>query len=507
MVFSSITFLFLFLPVVLAVVHAIELPGRLGVRPRLFRQLANLFLLACSLLFYAWGEHLLIWVMLVTASIDYVCGMAIAGGFRPGPLEPLPVGGPRTGLQWAAVWFSVGSNLALLGLFKYFGFGLENYNRLLGAVGCESLQWHTTLHLALPLGISFYTFQSMSYTIDVYRGHVRATRNPIDFACYVTLFPQLVAGPIVRYADVARELVERTVTAANFASGATRFVLGLGKKVLIANTVAVTADRIFNLPAGELHFKEAWLGVIAYTLQIYFDFSGYSDMAIGMGRMLGFHFPENFRHPYAARSIQDFWRRWHISLSTWFRDYLYIPLGGSHGSPAQTYRNLLLVFLLCGLWHGAGWTFVAWGLWHGLFLVVERLGLERQLERRGRVIGHGYTLLVVMLGWVLFRAENLAQAGSFFRAMFAVGTTLGHTSPLLGNDAKLALVLGLVLATPLAGRLADAWRARGTGRWPRGTAAELAFQLVRTAGVSAVFVLAAMWLASGTYNPFIYFRF
>jgi alginate O-acetyltransferase complex protein AlgI len=503
MVFSSITFLFLFLPLVLAVVHAIELPGRLGICPRLCRQLANLFLLLSSLLFYAWGETVLIWVMLLTASIDYGCGMAIAGGFRPGPIEPLCVGGSRTALQKAAVWASVVSNLALLGFFKYFGFGLENYNRLVAAAGLDALQWHTTLKIALPLGISFYTFQSMSYTIDVYRGHVRATRNPIDFVCYVTLFPQLVAGPIVRYVDVARELVERAVTAADFARGVTRFTLGLGKKVLIANTVASLADRIFSLPADQLHFKEAWLGVIAYTLQIYFDFSGYSDMAIGMGRMLGFHFPENFCHPYAARSIQDFWRRWHISLSTWFRDYLYIPLGGSRGTPAQTYRNLLLVFLLCGLWHGAGWTFIAWGLWHGMFLVLERLGLGRQLERRWGVVGHAYALVVVMFGWVLFRAENLAQAGTFFRAMCGFGTTLGHTSGLLTNDTKLALVLGLVLAMPLAA----AWQRLAGQRTLQGPALELALQVVRTVGTSAVFILAAMWLASGTYNPFIYFRF
>lgn len=507
MVFSSVTFLFVFLPLVLVLVHAIELPGRLGLWPRLFRVLANLFLLCASLLFYFWGESLLIWVMLVSVGINYGCGLVIAGAGGRGPVQSLPVGGPRTRLQTATLWIAVLANLGLLGVFKYFGFGLENYNRLMAAVGFDSLQWHSTLSLALPLGISFYTFQALSYTIDVYRGHVPATRNPIDFACYVTLFPQLVAGPIVRYADVAGELVSRAVTLADFAGGATRFTLGLGKKVLLANTLASTADRVFALPAEPLPFNLAWLGVIAYTLQIYFDFSGYSDMAIGMGRMLGFHFPENFRHPYAARSVQDFWHRWHISLSTWLRDYLYIPLGGSRGSGLRTYLNLWIVFLLCGLWHGAGWTFVAWGLYHGLFLVLERGGLARWLERLGAPLSHAYTLLVVMFGWVLFRADSLAQAGVFARAMLQVGGAWGHTSPVLNNDGKLALLLGAVLATPLAARLAERWQAWSTQPSPSGWPGELAFQTLRTAGTTALFALAAMWLAAGTYNPFIYFRF
>jgi alginate O-acetyltransferase complex protein AlgI len=507
MVFSSITFLFLFLPLTLALVHAIELPGRLGVWPRLFRQLANLFLLGASLLFYFWGESLLIWALLLTVGINYVCALVISGVGRRGTRPPLEVGGPRTRGQTAALWLAVLSSLALLGFFKYFGFGLANYNRLVAAVGLDALQWHTALSVALPLGISFYTFQALSYTIDVYRGHVQATRNPIDFACYVTLFPQLVAGPIVRYADVARELVSRAATAAEFASGTTRFTLGLGKKVLLANTLASTADRIFALPAEQLSCNLAWLGVIAYTLQIYYDFSGYSDMAIGMGRMLGFRFPENFRLPYAARSIQDFWRRWHISLSTWLRDYLYIPLGGSRGSTLRTYVNLWLVFLLCGLWHGAGWTFVAWGLYHGLFLVLERRGLARWLERLGAPFGHAYTLLVVMCGWVLFRSDSIPQAGAFLRAMFDLGGAWGHTSPVLDNDGKLALVLGAVLASPLVGWLGERWRAFIQERSPSGWAGELAFQTLRTAGTTALLALAAMWLAAGTYNPFIYFRF
>ena len=334
MVFSSVTFLFLFLPLVLLFYHAIELPSRLGYCPRLCRQLSNLLLLLASVLFYFWGENFRIGIMLLTAGTDYTCGLIMAGGLLGGEVRQLAVGGPRSRLQKTALAASIIANLSLLGFFKYFGFGVASYNRLLGLAGLDALQWHNTLKIALPLGISFYTFQSMSYTIDVYRGHARATRNLFNFACFVTLFPQLVAGPIVRYVTVSRELASRAVTSSDFARGATRFVIGLGKKVLIANVVAAAVDQIFALPAAQLGFETAWLGIIGYTLQIYFDFSGYSDMAIGMAQMFGFHLLENFNYPYTARSVQDFWRRWHISLSTWFRDYLYIPLGGSRGAAA-----------------------------------------------------------------------------------------------------------------------------------------------------------------------------
>ena len=274
------------------------------------------------------------------------------------------------------------TNLAFLATFKYLGFAAESYNQLITALGLRYLAPQAWLEITLPLGISFYTFQSMSYTIDVYLGHVRATRRFIDFGCFVTLFPQLVAGPIVRFRSIASQLRERQTTLEDFSQGLRRFVIGLAKKVLIANIVAIPADAIFD--GREPSFGTAWLGIICYTLQIYFDFSGYSDMAIGLGMMLGFRFPENFDYPYIARSIQGFWRRWHISLSTWFRDYLYIPLGGNRRGRATTYRNLILVFALCGLWHGAAWNFLVWGLFHGFFLIMERMVPFRSFLRRAR---------------------------------------------------------------------------------------------------------------------------
>ncbi|HSR88566.1 MAG TPA: MBOAT family O-acyltransferase, partial [Pontiella sp.] len=313
MVFSSIFFLFFFLPVVLLIYHLLFLPVSLKHRKAaVWRHMANLFLLFASLLFYFWGEQWLTWIVIASTLIDYTCGLLISGAFHKGRIEMLEEDAPRTPVQKAGLILSLCSNMAFLAFFKYFNFGIDTYNALMP----DALQATDVMKITLPLGISFYTFQSMSYTIDVYRGHVKATRNMIDFASFVTLFPQLVAGPIVRYRDIAEQLVHRTMTSALFASGVNRFIIGLGKKVLIANTVARSADMIFELPAEQLTTPLAWVAVVCYTLQIYYDFSGYSDMAIGLGRMLGFEFLENFNYPYIARSIQDFWRRWHISLST-----------------------------------------------------------------------------------------------------------------------------------------------------------------------------------------------
>ncbi len=284
-------------------------------------------------------------------------------------------------------------------------------------------------------------------------------------------------------------------------------MIGLGKKVLIANVVATAVDQVFALPAAQLGFETAWLGIIGYTLQIYFDFSGYSDMAIGMAQMFGFHLLENFNYPYTARSVQDFWRRWHISLSTWFRDYLYIPLGGSRGSPRRTFLNLVAVFFLCGLWHGAGWTFVLWGLYHGLFLAAERTPVGAWLARLPAAAQRLYTLLVVMCGWVLFRAANMAQASAFFSAMFGLKAAWGHAARYLPNDVRLAMLCGIVLATPLAAQAALRFRELAGRRLLGVVPAELLFHAARTAGMTAIFLLSAMWLAAGTYNPFIYFRF
>jgi alginate O-acetyltransferase complex protein AlgI len=349
----------------------------------------------------------------------------------------------------------------------------------------------------------------MSYTIDVYRGYVKATRNLVDYACYVLMFPQLVAGPIVRYAVVARQLVERRMTVAVFASGVARFVTGLAKKVLVANTVSVFADRMFALPVNEVHFSMAWLGMIAYAIQIYFDFSGYSDMAIGLGRMVGFELPMNFDYPYTAVSVREFWRRWHISLSTWFQDYLYIPLGGNRKSAPRTYANLVTVFFLCGLWHGAKWTFVAWGLYHGVFLVLERYGLESRIRQFG-AFRHLYTLLVVMGGWVLFRSDTFAQAIGVLRAMAGL-TPGGSDYPIqwwMTPDLLLALAAGLIFSTPVVPALHRRLEfiVENSPEFHRKIYVAVFSGSCVAAAAAAMFLCAAA-LGSGTHNPFIYFRF
>ncbi|HNN90960.1 MAG TPA: MBOAT family O-acyltransferase [Pseudomonadota bacterium] len=521
MVFSSVTFLFLFLPIVLGLYHLLLLPWTLGSRRRIWLRLANTFLMAVSLLFYAWGEKQLVFLFIGTTFLDFMAALLICGGLWQRNIEQLKPQAPRTRFQRGVLIASILANLSILLYFKYFNFFVESYNEVAGGLGLAKLSWASLHKVALPLGISFFTFHSMSYVIDVYRGHVRATRNFIDYACYVLMFPQLVAGPIVRFSYVANSLVERVVTARYFASGVMTFSLGLAKKVLIANNVALAADRIFALRPEQLSPSLAWLGAIAYTLQIYFDFSGYSDMAIGLGRMLGFELPQNFNFPYIARSVREFWRRWHISLSTWFQDYLYIPLGGSRASSLRTYFNLVLVFFLCGLWHGASWTFVVWGLYHGGFLVLERqASFARLLHRLGR-LSHVYTMLVAICGWVLFRAESFGQAVAFFRAMSGRGGA-DPTYPLrwfLTNDVALALLFGAVLAAPIRQAVSDAldgWlkKARaavspvGVGPTPLAVAVlEPSLVLVRAACVLALLLACSMSLATGTYNPFIYFRF
>jgi alginate O-acetyltransferase complex protein AlgI len=509
MVFSSVTFLFLFLPIVLACYCLAYLPVWFGSGKRVWWHLCNLYLLAVSLVFYFWGEKFLIWVFVATVLIDFVCALLISGAYRRGPYTRLQPKGVRTRFQKTVLIVSICSNMALLGYFKYFNFGVETYNSVVTAAGFTGSAWTDAPKVLLPLGISFFVFHSMSYTIDVYRGFVTATRNVVDYACYVLMFPQLVAGPIVRYSAVARQLVERRLTAPVFASGVARFVAGLAKKVLIANTVSVVADRIFALRSGQVSFSIAWLGVMAYSVQIYFDFSGYSDMAIGLGRMLGFELPINFNYPYFASSIREFWRRWHISLSTWFQDYLYIPLGGSrHGQPS-TYVNLVTVFFLCGLWHGAKWTFVAWGLYHGVFLVLERFGLGAAIGRI-RPLNHLYALLVVMGGWVLFRASTFSQALEFWRALAGL-TSVSATYPIgwfAGLDFITAVGAGIVLSAPVvpaALRRLEQFVADA----PEGRRAfyRTAFSTARVTAACAAMVACAVFLASGTHNPFIYFRF
>ena len=482
MLFTSPVFLFLFLPAVLVVYFLLARAWR------------NAFLLVASLFFYAWGEGGFVLVMLASVALNYLFGRAIESA------------GSRRGVV-AAV--AVAVNLALLGSFKYANFLVDNLDAILRALGGPSLRL-AAVHL--PIGISFFTFHALSYLIDVKRGRVRALRNAIDFGLYIALFPQLIAGPIVRYHQIAGQIATRTIGRAGFAPGVRRFVFGLGKKMLIANTLALPADAIFGIPPRTLTGSLAWFGVLLYTLQIYCDFSAYSDMAIGLAKMLGFDFPENVAHPYVSRSITEFWRRWHISLSTWFRDYLYIPLGGNRRGTARTYLNLLTVFFLCGLWHGASWTFVVWGLFHGTFLVIERAGLGARLDRAPRTIGHLYAMLVVGVGWVLFRAPTLSHGLGFVRAMagFSPGSAPEYGPALyVGTDVALAVAAGILVSTPFVSHLSRFWKRRTSSASTAGRAFALdtAAALAEVTVLVAVSVASAVTIAAGTYNPFIYFRF
>jgi alginate O-acetyltransferase complex protein AlgI len=479
--FTSPTFLFLFLPVTLAAYFA---------APKILR---NLILLAASLLFYADGERAYALVMVFSIVFNYAMGLAIDAA------QPLRA---RRALLVAAVIV----NLTLLATFKYATFIVRNVDALLAFARLPPIP-QPRVHL--PIGISFFTFHALSYVTDVYRREVRAMRRFDSFALYVTLFPQLIAGPIIRYKIIAAQLSRRDVTLASFAIGVRRFVVGLGKKLIIGDTVAYTADQIFNhAHTALLTPGVAWLGVACYTLQIYFDFSGYSDMAVGMGRMFGFVFPENFAYPYVAGSITEFWRRWHMTLSGWFRDYLYVPLGGNRRRPLRVYLNLLAVFFLCGLWHGATWSFVVWGLLHGGFLIVERLGGGRLIAAAPRFVRHAYVMVVVMVGWVFFNCADLSQALAYLKVMFGLagGSGLEYNVPLYANPALVvALGMGVVGATPLVQRLArrcaDTLDTRGAP--PLET-------LGRGLGVAlhaALFLLCALMAAHGSYSPFIYYRF
>ena len=479
MVFSSPIFVFLFLPVVL---------GLYFVLPKAWR---NPLLLVASLVFYAWGESKFIAVLIFSILFNHFCGRIIHASGKT----------RRARLLLAA---AISANLALLATFKYGRFLITDVaNPVLTVVGLESIvPWSGHL----PIGISFFTFHALSYLIDIYRGSAQAQRSLGTTALYITLFPQLVAGPIVRYKDIAAQFVRRTVTLEDFTIGVKRFVIGLGKKMLIANSVAITADQIFSLPTGQQTTAAAWLGVVCYTLQIYFDFSGYSDMAIGLARMFGFRFLENFNYPYISQSVQEFWRRWHISLSNWFRDYLYIPLGGNRVSERRTYANLVIVFFLCGLWHGASWTFVAWGLYHGAFLVLERLGLGRWLARWPRPLRHIYTLLAVMVGWVLFRAGTLPQAGPLIAALFGFASRTAapiSVTSYLSPGLVLALLAGVIGSAPFT-----SLGTRAAARRPGGaTTPRVVANLFEGAWIVAILVLSLVQVAADTYNPFIYFRF
>ena len=497
MLFTEPTFLFLFLPVLLALYFA---------SPRsVHGPYANALLLAASVLFYAKGGGSFTWLMLGSIAFNYVMALAIDRARTAG----------RASNAARRLTFAVAANLVVLGVFKYANFFADNVNAVLTRLDAPPV---VVPRVLLPIGISFFTFHAISYVIDVSRRDATAQKSPVHAALYLLLFPQLIAGPIIRYRDIADQLAERRISIDDFACGVRRFIVGLAKKVLIANVVAGPADAIFGMPFNQLSAGHAWLGLGCYTLQIYFDFSGYSDMAIGLGRMFGFRFPENFRWPYVATSVQGFWRRWHISLSTWFRDYLYVPLGGNRQSPARTYLNLVTVFFLCGLWHGASWTFVIWGLWHGAFLALERL-----VSRRGPtapldvprpepytpvlswpIWPHVYTLLIVMIGWVFFRADSVAGAVAFLKALTGAGPALPTTYTVqwyLTSEVWLAVVAGLIGSTPWVPALA-AWSGRVAGRRLGWT-----MPLAGAAALVAMLLASILQVAARTYNPFIYFRF
>jgi alginate O-acetyltransferase complex protein AlgI len=483
MLFSSPLFLFLFLPVVLTVYYLLP-----GLRVR------NAWLLLASLVFYAWGEPGFVLLLLISTGLNFWFGRRLQA--EPEPAQRKQI-----------VAVAVAANLSFLAIFKYAGLFVRSIDLPLAFLGLPRI---SVPDLALPIGISFFTFHALSYIIDIFQRKRAAARNPMDVALYIFFFPQLVAGPILRWHAIGPQLAEREHRRAVFAEGVRRFVGGLAKKMIIANSAAVPADQIFALSADERSVAVAWLGIVCYTLQIYFDFSGYSDMALGLGKMFGFRFIENFRFPYTAVSIQDFWRRWHISLSTWFRDYVYIPLGGNRVTPARNHLNLVTVFFLCGLWHGASWTFVVWGLYHGLFLVLEKTRWGGGMERMPRFLRHVYALLVVMMGWVLFRADSFHDAAAYFAGLFGAAPVV-HAQPFFRyatHEVLWTICLGAAFSMPL-------WAAmktlglRGRKLFPpvlRG--GYLAFgRALEMALVMALLLISAAWLAAGTYNPFIYFRF
>lgn len=478
MVFSSLVFIYYFLPLFLLLYYVC------GAR--------NGALLFGSIVFYVWGEGPYIFLL----------GLLIAGNFFIGLAVTSATGTRRISL----VIGGVAANLLPLAFFKYVNFIIGTVDAVTGA-HIPALDTH------LPLGISFFTFQLISYLIDVGRGTVSAERSPIRFATYILMFPHLIAGPIVRYGDIDYELFKRSINLEKIGLGVQFFVVGLCQKVLIANTVSIAADTVFALPAAQLSPSVAWLGVGAYTQQIYFDFCGYSNMAIGLAFLLGFRFPLNFNYPYISLSITEFWRRWHMSLSFWFRDYVYISLGGNRHGPVCTARNLIIVFFLTGLWHGASWTFVLWGMFHGAFIMAERLGLRSLLGRVNPLIAWTYTILVVMIGWVLFRASDLHHAASIIKAMFGLGHGGGGGDPIqlwLKPETMAAMAAGVVFSFPVLPWILSALsRPELAGPVVPGTAhTEVTFvHAIPSALLIVGFCLSSMLLVGSSLNPFLYFRF
>lgn len=473
MVFSSLLFLFRFLPAVLILYYAAP------------RKLRNVILLLFSLFFYAWGEPKYVFLMLFTITLDFFIGRGIDRA-------------KKAGNQKKAKGFllvSIITDLSILGFFKYADFLIGTVNTLTGA-GIP------LLGIPLPIGISFFTFQTMSYTIDVYKGSTEVQKNWIKYGTYVSMFPQLIAGPIVQYKTIAKQMEVRRENTDDFAEGIHRFMIGLGKKVLIANNIGALWDAIEVLPVSGLAVGTAWLGAFAYTFQIYFDFAGYSDMAIGLGKMFGFHFLENFNYPYISKSITEFWRRWHISLSSWFKEYVYIPLGGNRCGIAKQIRNILVVWMLTGIWHGANWNYVLWGGYYGVLLLFEKLVFKKVLDKTPAILQHIYTLFFVVIGWIIFKCEDMAFGISYLRAMFGrfgQGFCDQQTLYLFGNYAVL-FVLAFLGSTTIPKKAVGVLMGAG----PRRTWAE---NTLRILFYAVIFVVSVAYLVDATYNPFLYFRF
>lgn len=467
MVFSSITFLFYYFPIVIFIYFLI---------PKKYK---NIVILISGLLFYAWGEPKYIYIMLLSIAIDYTAGRLMDYFDNNNKKRTI------------CLIISIVMNLGLLAVFKYSSFIITNVNGILGT----SI---TDPKLLLPIGISFYTFQSMSYTIDLYRRNIKVQKNFINFAAFVTLFPQIVAGPIVRYEDVAAELDERTNSISNVSDGIGYFVKGLSKKVLLANNIGMIWSQVKAMDVSEISTITAWLGILAFTFQIYFDFSGYSDMAVGLGKMMGFNFPQNFNYPYISKSISEFWRRWHITLGNWFKSYVYFPLGGSRKSLPKTIRNLVIVWMLTGLWHGASWNFIIWGIYFGILIAVERLGFGKILEKLPSAISTAYTFIMVLFGWVLFETPTLSDFGKYFSAMFGgTGVFIDSTAKYVFASNIIIFVVCIFASTELFKKFVEKLKNKYTKIIAYSQPViELGLMVISTA-----------FLVDATYNPFLYFRF
>ncbi len=477
MVFSSPIFLFLFLPVTLLLTY---LTHKYNFR--------NLVLLILSIFFYVFGEGELILLMLGSITLNFFIGQWVGSAKNN---IPITVG--------------ITINILVLIIYKYLSFIIGSVNELLLVFSSFQIQ---QVKVNLPAGISFYTFHILSYLIDVNRKQFKPQQSFVDLALYICLFPQLIAGPIVRYKDVAKQIIGRILTSNLFRAGVERFIIGLGKKMIIANTLAIAADAAFGYNPQDLTAPAAWFGILCYTLQLYFDFSAYSDMAIGLGKMLGFNFLENFRFPYRATSIREFWQRWHISLSNWFRDYLYIPLGGNKGSNFRTYINLYIVFFLTGLWHGASWNFVIWGLAHGTLMVIERLGFGKILEKLPRVLQHAYMMSSVIMLWVFFRADHLSGAVGYIGTMFGkLNSGLYTLAMITDSEIVTMFLIGVFMSVNGFNRTLKQLFKYFVGRNAKRSLIKNIFRFNRIVFLLIILIYSSMIMATGSYNPFIYFRF